>query len=138
MMSDLALPAPKVIPEGEWYKRVHGPFVGVTQQLPSRRLHYTPWSELLQAQIEAIETTWLDGEYDVRVAVLDRDGWMVYGAALDSAFVRQHGMQGWFGCEFGFATLESMNLVDPVEVALRESVARTANQPDWWREEPNG
>jgi hypothetical protein len=117
-----------------WRRRTHAPYTIVMQSVSTSRVDESQQTPSVEAAILAVVNTPGFPMKDSRVAVMDVDGWMVFGYSTDPAFMKDYGHPAWFGCELGFAILESTNRFDPLNLAVMEAVARDASDDDrWWR-----
>lgn len=120
------------VADGDWYRRLHGPFhayihngVRVSRLGPDHLDVWLRTSVVVAGFSQPQAGTW--------AAIVDSNGWCAYGYTAEVQWLEKYGHPIWFGCELGFAVLEAMGLVDPVELAMRESIARS-QQTDWWKE----
>ena len=145
MMATSRRPVPRMVPHGDWYRRLHQPFTTVIQLVHSINTVTSTYvgtddpnrMDPLDGHVAVFAnmTKRMHEWRDQRVAVVDADGWIAIGFACDRLTLDSLGRVAWWGCEMGWASLESLNALDPVEIAMKESFARSAlGAHDWWKE----
>lgn len=130
-MSETKGPKPRLVRVGDWHRRMRGPFRGFLQDVDTDMCTWTQETPSLEAAVAwFVEALPYDG---FRAAVLDESGWIVLGVSYDEAATAKVGHPIWMGSDIGFAVVEMLNLVDPVESAMWESYARGASDRErWW------
>lgn len=125
----------RLLPPGEWMWRMRAPYRVMAQDTDT--LMWVMSEETPYAEAAILSVIGADGfpNEKHRVAVIDRDGWILLGYSTDPVHVNAFGHPAWWGSEFGFMIAESTGVLDPVELAMMESFARDMSDGDgWWQQ----
>jgi hypothetical protein len=120
------------LPIGQWGRRLHGPWRVLFQDINTGMVGASKPTPYLEAALRTLIEGGLPRR-GYRSVVVDDDGWIVFGCSTDPEFISSVGHDCWWGCEIGFAMVESTGLVEPVDLAIWETYAReTSDKEDWW------
>lgn len=118
--------AVRLLPQTDWGKRLHGPFAILIQDINTGSELWTADTPNVSVAVRAFIDTDPFPIDNRRMAIVDVDGWVVLAYCTDAAHMRAYQMPIWWGSDFGFAVLEAEMALDPLDVAIMESLAKGA------------
>jgi len=131
MMSELTA---RLLPQGDWRRRLHAPYRIIIQDTLTNQWVKSDATPHAEGALSAMIDTKPFPLPNQRQAVIDADGWIVFGYSTQQNYVEAFGSPAWWGSEIGFALIESAGLIEPMELAIIESDARDASDEDeWWK-----
>lgn len=114
----------RFVPAADWRRRLHGPFrILIASTITEQSVISEPTPHISAGVLAMIDTP-VFPEPDRRMVLFDADGWVALGYCTEATHLKAYGVPLWWGCDLGFAALEASGLIEPIDLAIMESLAQ--------------